>query len=144
MYTGLLHTHHWIRYVALVLLLITVLKAIMNLNKKGNDPSSKKLALYTLITIHIQLITGLILFFISPKVSMAMENMGAAMKDAASRLVLIEHPLVMLIGIVLITIGYSKSKRKTDQAKYSKTILVYYGIALVLILSRIPMYSWTF
>jgi hypothetical protein len=144
MYTGLLHTHHWIRYVALVLLLITVLKAVMNLNKKGNDPGSKKLALYTLITIHIQLITGLILFFISPKVSMAMENMGAAMKDAASRLVLIEHPLVMLIGIVLITIGYSKSKRKTDQAKYSKTILVYYGIALVLILSRIPMYSWTF
>lgn len=144
MYTGLLHAHHWLRYVALVLLLITVLKAIMDLNKKGLDPGSKKLALYTLIAIHLQLITGLILFFISPKVQMAMENMGAAMKDAASRLVLIEHPLVMLIGITLITIGYSKSKSKSDQAKYSKTILVYYGIALVLILSRIPMYSWTF
>jgi hypothetical protein len=144
MYTGLLHTHHWIRYVALILLLVTALKALMDLNKKGVNVGSRKLALYTLISVHIQLLTGLILFFISPKVKMAMENMGAAMKDPASRLVLIEHPLVMLIGITLITIGYVKSKKKTDQASFSKTILIYYGIALVLILSRIPMYSWTF
>ena len=144
MYTGLLHTHHWIRYVALILLLVTALKALMDLNKKGVNVGSRKLALYTLISVHIQLLTGLILFFISPKVKMAMENMGAAMKDPASRLVLIEHPLVMLIGITLITIGYVKSKKKTDQASYSKTIIIYYGIALVLILSRIPMYSWTF
>jgi len=144
MYTGLLHTHHWIRYIALILLLVSAIKALMNLNKKGENAGSRKLALYTLISVHLQLLTGLILFFISPKVKMAMENMGAAMKDSASRLVLIEHPLVMLIGITLITIGYVKSKKKTDQASFSKTILIYYGIALVLILSRIPMYSWTF
>jgi hypothetical protein len=136
--------HHWLRYIALILLLISIVKAIGDLKHKGGAVSGRKVALYTLITVHLQLVTGLILFFISPKVEMAMENMGAAMKDAASRLVLIEHPLVMIIGIVLITIGYMKSKVITDRAKFGKTILIYFGIAMLLILSRIPMYSWTF
>ena len=142
MYTGLLHAHHWLRYIALILLLVSIIKAIVDLKHKGEAVTGRKVALYSLIAVHLQLITGLILFFMSPKVEMAMENMGMAMKDPASRLVLIEHPLMMIIGIILITVGYRKSKSITDRAKYGKTILVYFGIALLLILSRIPMYSW--
>lgn len=142
MYTGLLHAHHWLRYIALILLLISIIKAIGDLKHKGGAVAGRKVALYTLISVHLQLLTGLVLFFMSPKVELAMENMGMAMKDPASRLVLIEHPLMMIIGIILITVGYMKSKAITDRAKYGKTILVYFGIALLLILSRIPMYSW--
>ena len=97
-----------------------------------------------MILFHLQLLTGLLLFFMSPKVSLAMENMGAAMKDSASRLVLIEHPLIMLIALILVTVGYMKLKAIDERSKYGKTVLIYYGIATVLVLSRIPSYSWTF
>lgn len=142
MYTGLLHAHHWLRYVALLLIVLSIVKAIMDLKRKGQSVSSMKLELYTLISFHIQLLIGLVLYFISPKIKTAMSDMGAAMKDADLRLALIEHPLVMIIGVILITVGYLKLKAKSDKAAYAKTVLIYFGIATVLILSRIPMYSW--
>ena len=144
MYTGLLHTHHWLRYLALILIIVSLVKAVIDLKHKGESIKSKKSELYTMIIFHIQLLTGLILFFVSPKIALAMENMGTAMKDSASRLVLIEHPLIMLIALVLVTVGYMKLKAIDDRAKYGKTVLIYYGIATILVLSRIPTYSWTF
>ena len=68
--------------------------------------------------------------------------MGAAMKDPEVRLIVIEHPLVMIIAVVLITMGFSKHKKKeADKSKF-KTIALFYGIALLLVLSRIPWSQW--
>jgi len=64
--------------------------------------------------------------------------MGAAMKDSAVRMRLIEHPLMMIIGIILITVGKSRTKRIVDDVKKHKNIAFLYTIGLVLILSRIP------
>ena len=144
MYTGLLHAHHWLRYLALALIIMSLVKALMDLKKKDQEVKSMKLELYTMISFHLQLLTGLILFFVSNKVQTAMSDMGAAMKDADLRLALIEHPLMMIIGLILITIGYVKLKAKTDMASYAKTVLIYYGIATLIILSKIPTYSWGF
>jgi hypothetical protein len=142
MYTGLLHTHHWLRYIALILLLISIVKAIADLKHKGQNVKSKKTELFSMISVHLQLLVGLGLFFVSDKIKLAMGDMGLAMKDPDLRLALIEHPLLMLIGIILITIGYMKLKTISDRALYGKTVLIYYGIGTLLILSRIPMYSW--
>lgn len=142
MYTGLLHAHHWLRYIALVLIIISLVKAVIDLKHKGETITNKKTELYTMISMHLQLLTGLILFFISPLVKVAMSDMGGAMKNSAQRLILIEHPLIMIIAIILITVGYMKLKTIDDRAKYGKTVLTYFGIAFILILSRIPMDSW--
>jgi len=143
MYTGLLHAHHWLRYIALILLLISIVKAIADLRHKGEEIKSRKTELYSMISVHLQLLIGLGLFFVSHKIELALSDMGMAMKDPGLRLALIEHPLLMLIGIILITVGYMKLKTITDRASYGKTVLIYYGIGTLLILARIPMYSWT-
>ena len=144
MYTGLLHAHHWLRYIALILLAISLVKAIMDRKKKDEEAGNLKTELYTMISFHLQLLIGMMLLFLSPKVKTSMEDMGAAMGDSAQRLLLVEHPLMMIIALILITIGYAKLKGKKDKASYSKTVLIYYGIAGILVLSRIPTYSWTF
>ena len=64
------------------------------------------------------------------------------MKSASLRLYLVEHPLVNIIAIVLITIGYSKHKKKLTSVSKFKTILIFYTLALVLLLSRIPWDVW--
>ncbi|MGY5352356.1 hypothetical protein ACXGQW_07315 [Wenyingzhuangia sp. IMCC45533] len=128
----------------LIALAMVVFNAIMSLKRdeqfKNGD---RKLGLIALILSHTQLLIGLVVYYISPWYKSAKAiGMGNAMKDADLRLFTIEHPLVMIISIVLITIGWSKHKKTTeDKAKFKK-FMVFYGIAFVLILSRIPWNQW--
>jgi len=73
---------------------------------------------------------------------MKVSGFGAVMKNAQARLVLVEHPIVMILAIALITIGWSKHKKQTNDTAKFKTFVVFYGIALLLILSRIPWAQW--
>ena len=64
------------------------------------------------------------------------------MSNAALRLTSLEHPLVNIIAIVLITIGWSKHKKIINSEAKFKTFAVFYGLGLLLILSRIPWNLW--
>lgn len=64
------------------------------------------------------------------------------MKTADVRLYLVEHPLINIIAIVLITIGYSKHKKKLTSTPKFKMIFIFYALALVCLLSRIPWDVW--
>jgi len=103
----------------------------------------RKFSLYALISVHIQILLGVISYTKSHFTVSAMSNFGAAMKDSILRLFAVEHPLMMLIGAALITIGYIKSKKAVeDKVKYKK-VLVFYSIGLLLFLSRIPWTQWS-
>ncbi len=139
MYNGLLHAHSGLRWVALLLLLITVAKALSGwLGNKPFTPVDRKWAMFALISVHTQLLIGIALLFVSPNVNF---DMSVSMENPVLRFFTMEHNLVMLIAIVLITIGNAKSKRaNTDKAKH-KTIALFFLIGLVLILAMIP---WPF
>jgi hypothetical protein len=68
--------------------------------------------------------------------------MGGVMKDSVLRLYNVEHPLMMLIAIALITIGYSKHKKKLTSRPKFKMLAIFYGFALVVMLTRIPWSAW--
>ncbi len=130
--------------ITLLVLVFAVVNAITGTtSKKEFTDKSLRISLFTLIVAHIQLIIGLIAFFTSASFTFLKENgMGAVMKDTTARLFVVEHPLMMILAVVFITIGFSKHKNKTtDLAKY-KTIASFYGIALLLVLSRIPWGQW--
>ncbi len=134
--------HSYWAYLVVALLLITVVKAIMSLKKDFNDGDTR-LPLFTLIVSHIQLILGLGWYFMSPAYkSLKVNGMGATMKDSAARLATVEHPIMMILAIVFITIGYSKHKKKTTSEAKFKTIAIWYGLALLFVLSRIPWSQW--
>ncbi|MDZ7657678.1 cytochrome B [Fodinibius sp.] len=141
MYTGLQHLHSGLAYLVLLILVGVIGYALMNFIKnKSFTEKSRKISLIGLIAAHLQLLIGLVLYVISP---MGLSNFsGEAMGDAMSRLYMLEHPLTMIIGIVLITIGYSKAKSGDDDAARYKKILIFYGLGLFLILLRIPWSAW--
>jgi len=64
------------------------------------------------------------------------------MSDKALRLTSLEHPLINIIAIALITVGWVKHKKATLNNSKFKSITVFYGIGLLLILSRIPWKLW--
>jgi hypothetical protein len=54
------------------------------------------------------------------------------MKDAAVRMKLIEHPIMMILAVVFITLGYSKAKRATNGRERAKKIAIFYGLGLLI------------
>ena len=136
--------HSYWAYLAVLLLVIAFVNAIIGLNKnKEFSDKDLRISLFTLIVIHIQLILGFIVYYVSPYYeSMREIGMGATMKDAGIRLYTVEHPLMMILAIVLITIGFSKHKKKTTDKGKFKTITIFYGIGLLFVLSRIPWSHW--
>lgn len=138
----ILHSY-WAYLVLLILVLAVINSIIKQVGKKEYEAKDFRIALFALIVSHIQLLIGLVLYFVSPRFSLFSESgMGEIMKNSVDRLYLVEHPLVNIIAIVLITIGYSKHKKKLLSNAKFKTISVFYAIALVLFLSRIPWNTW--
>jgi|SRR5574338_132652 hypothetical protein len=139
MYTGIKHFHSGLAYLLLAGLVIAIVYAIAS-RKNRFTPGSRKIALLGLISAHLQFLLGIVLYFLSP---LGASNLsGDAMKEKASRLYIVEHPLMMLIAVVLITIGYSRIKRLGSDSKKYNSIIVFYGIGLLLMLSVIPWKAW--
>jgi len=92
----------------------------------------------------LQLLIGLILFFFSPFVRWFQEDLDVSliMKNEQLRLYNVEHPLLMIIAVVLITIGYSKHKKKLPSASKFKTLSIFYTLALIAVLLMIPWENW--
>jgi hypothetical protein len=139
MYNILQKAHSGWAYIALLLLVIAVANALIGLfSKKEFTPKDRKIALFGLIAAHIQLTIGLFLYFVSP-IGVAMLG---EMKDKAIRLTSLEHPMINIIAIVLITIGWIKHKKGIDSNTKHKSIALFFGLGLLLILSRIPWGLW--
>ena len=136
--TSILQSAHsgmrWLVIIAFVLFLVSAMK--LWLGKNPLDQSIKKVGLLSLITAHLQVIIGIILYFSSPKVQLG--DMGAAMKDSMLRFFAVEHLLMMLISVVLITIAYSKVKKLMGTEKGAKVVSILLIIAALLFIVGIP------
>ena len=139
MLTGFLHIHSLLRYVLLILLLISIVKSFGGwFGKKQFTEGTRKINLFTLISAHLQLVVGFVVYSLSPEVQFS--NFAQATKEV--RFFTVEHITMMILSIALITIGYSSSKKgKTDETKY-KRIAIFFLLALIVIFIAIP-WPWS-
>jgi len=140
-----LELHSYLAYVALAVLFLAVANAIMGL--AGNRVFAAlgkdfRLSLFALIVCHLQLLVGLVLFYVSPSGLSAIQELGMGGMNAAARLLAVEHPFINIIALILITIGWSRHKKFVEGKEKFKSIAIFYGLGLVLILSRIPWGQW--
>lgn len=144
MYSTVQFIHSWWAYLVLIVLVIASVNALIGyFSKKEYGANDFRISLFTLIVSHIQLLIGLILYFVAPYFQAFSEvGMGGVMKDSTLRLYLVEHPLIMIIAVTLITMGYSKHKKKLTSHPKFKTLAIFYTLALIFVLSRIPWAAW--
>ena len=142
MYTGLQHAHSGLAYLALLALVLVIIWALVGaLSGREFQEKDRKIALIAFIICHIQLLVGLILYFVSP-LGYSLLAGGGAMADATARLTALEHPLINILAIVLISVGYIRAKKLESSTAKFRSIYMMYAIGLVLILSRIPWENW--
>jgi len=135
--------HSYWAYLVLLILIFAVVNAIIGFTqKKEFTDKDLRIGLFALIATHIQLLIGFIWYFMSPWFELLTTDAATAMKTKEVRLLAVEHPLMMIIAIVLITIGWSKHKKKTTDTAKFKMFAIFYGLGLLVILSRIPWNNW--
>lgn len=143
MYNFIQKFHSGWAYLALLILVIAVVNSLIGMSsKKEFTLKDRKIALFALIAIHIQFLVGIILYFVSPNGLQMLKAVGMGGLTTESRLLALEHPLINIIAITLITIGWSKHKKLLTSESKFKTFSIFYGLGLVLILSRIPWKIW--
>lgn len=134
---GLIAAHSGLRYIVLALLVIAIINAIVNLKKGNYLKKDKMINLFTMIFIHIQLLLGLVLYFIGPRVNFSNWIQGVENTTFFA----VEHALMMILAVILITLGRKKAEKQPIASSKHKMILRYYGLGLVLIFIAIP---WPF
>lgn len=145
MVTGLLHLHSVLRYAILIIALIAIIQYIRSRSaKKTFSSGDKKLSMVFMILADIQLLVGGILYFIGPNAPMKyFKSIGMSdiMKDSVARFFTIEHPLMMIISLVLIHIGHASVKKDISSDRKYKKLITMYTLALIIILAAVP---WPF
>lgn len=139
MYNIILQLHHYIAFIAIILLAYATVNGILGTtSNKAFEDSHRKINTFALIATHTQLLLGIILLVVSPLAQTAFGDMAVSMKDAVLRKAVIEHPTTNIIAAVLVTIGNAKSKRAVGNGRKFKLTMIFFGLGLLLILSRLP------
>jgi hypothetical protein len=134
MYSGLFLTHSYLRYFILVFLIIVIVMSLTGIvNKRPYTRTDDKVGLFLFICTHMQLLVGLILYFVSPWVVFS----GESMKDSTRRYWLVEHNTAMIIAIVLITMARITSKKMPVDKDKHRRMFYFNLIALAIILVTI-------
>lgn len=139
-YQIFLYIHSWLRWIILLLGIIAIVKAYIGwLGKKPYTKGDNGISAAFMGSLHLNLLVGLILyFFLSPYVESAFNDFGAAMKNKDLRFWAVEHSLINIIAIVVAQVGRSKAKKAVDTIQKHKLTAIFYTIAFILLLSRIP------
>ena len=131
----ILALHSYFAYVVLAVLFLAVANGILGWtgNKDFTLRKDFRISLFALILSHLQLLVGLVLYFVSSNGLNAIKTLGMGG---------LEHPFINIIAVVFITVGWSKHKKVLEGKRKFKTITIFYGLGLILILSRIPWAQW--
>ena len=142
MYQGLLHLHSVLRWIILILLLVALYRSLADRRKPFTE-GNRKTGLFLLISADLMLLLGLYQWFTGGLglKSIQANGMAAVMKNQVLRFYAVEHITAMIIAILLIHVGYSYSKKSIPDDLKHKRALLFYGLALLIILISIP---WPF
>lgn len=138
MHTALLLTHNSLRWLILLLAVMTLVQSV-----KGRDGTiayakARRLGVFFTMALHLQLLLGLALFAVSPFIRAAMADMQGTMADSARRFFIAEHPTFMVIATILMTVGGIVAKNAADDAARHRKLAIFVAVTLLLILAGIP------
>lgn len=142
MFSFLLPIHSVIRWFVLSGLIYSIYTSLKGY--QNNLPFTKKddsVRHWTATIAHIQLIVGILIYSKSDTVGAFFSGLAARDRITEPMFFAVIHIAAMITAIVLITVGSAMAKRKTGSREKFKTILIWFSLALFIIIIAIP---WPF
>src|SRR5690606_36330000 len=142
MYPILLASHSLVRWLVLAGLLYAISRAVHGLQVKRNFTAvDNSVRHWTTTFVHIQLPLGLAVYFLRPCVNDFRLHFQDALHQREIRFFGMEHSIMMLLAVAVISTGSAKAKRKTTDGEKFKTVAIWFTVGLLIILSSVP---WPF
>ena len=143
MYLFFLSLHSILRWAVILTALWAIGRAWAGMSgRRAWEPRDDAAGRWFVTSMDLQLLIGLILYgVLSPITAAAFADMGAAMKNPVWRFWVVEHITIMVIAVALAHIGRTRSRRAVEARSRHKTALIFYTLALALVLAAIP-WAW--
>ena len=133
--------HSLLRWAVVFLGVWTLFNALTGyFGKRPFSANDNRSNLFFMISCDVQLLIGSVLYFSNGWFNRLLD-LGHNMKDPYSRFFTMEHLTMMLAAWVLVHVGRVMVKKGATDAIKHKKMLVFFGLAIVLILAAIP---WPF
>ena len=126
--------HNLLRWAVVIFALWVLFSSISGvLGKRTYSKSDDRGNLFFMISMDIQLLLGLILYFTNSWMDGLKD-----LKNPATRFFSLEHMAMMILAWILVHVGRVSVKRAaTDGAKHKRS-LIFFGIAIILIALAVP------
>lgn len=139
LYSILLPLHSILRWVVILIAVITIGRALYGwLKKRPWVLLDRRLSAYFTHGLEIQVLIGLILYFISPTNQTALQNFGAAMGNASLRFFAVEHVVMMVLAVAIAHAGRTLARKAKDSYKKHRNAALFYILAILIVLAAIP------
>ena len=140
MYSSILIFHSLFRWLVLLSLLLSIFSVYWGCKQgKAFTSFANKLRHWTATIAHVQLMIGITLYFQSPLIKLPTSGTALTFNDQVFFKYV--HLGLMVVSVILITIGSAKAKRMPNASAQYYTMLIWFSVALLLILIAIP---WPF
>lgn len=132
--------HNLVRWAVVVFGLLAAGRALIGwLGRRGWLPLDNRLGLLFTISLDIQVLLGLLLYFVlSPTTTNYFSRLGEAMNIPEVRFFLVEHSLIMLVALVLAHIGRARARKAPNPIARHRAAAIFYTLAIILVLIAIP------
>jgi hypothetical protein len=139
MYTTLLIIHSLVRWAVIAAGAIAVFRALRGVTAKNDWTAADDRAglIYT-ITLDVQMLLGIVLYWLSPVTSAALQDMGAAMSVPTLRFWAVEHVTLMVLAIVLAHLGRVRIRKAPNAAARHRRAAVFFIVSLIAALAGTP------
>ncbi len=139
MYSLVLILHSWLRWAAVVAGVGATLAALTGRQSVSQPDSSDRWGLAFLITMDLQFLIGLLLYFVlSPTMAAIRQDFAAAMRDSGARFWAVEHLGTMLVAVIMVHVGRVLARKASTPGAKRSRLLICFAIATVAMLAAIP------
>lgn len=132
--------HNLVRWAVLLFGVLAAGRALIGwFGRRGWLALDDRLGLFFTVSLDIQALLGLLLYFVFSETTTAnLSRFGEAMSEPGTRFALLEHPLIMLVALILAHVGRSRAKKAPNPIARHRAAAIFYTLALILIIVGIP------
>lgn len=140
MYPVVLVIHNIMRWVVVAFAIIALFNAYRGWFKSREWRKSDRLAgLFYTVSLDIQLILGIMLFFfLSPITQGALQNFREMMAVDELRFFALEHTFYMLLAVIFAHIGNTLAKKAPNAVSKHRRAAIWFSLSFIVLILGIP------
>lgn len=140
MYALFLILHSWLRWGALLAGLLAAITLVTSKPPRPGDANPPdRWNLFFLIALDLQLVIGLVLYFVaSPYLASIRANFGESMRIASLRFWAVEHVTIMLVAVIALHMARVLARKAPNPGSRRRRLLIGVSIAVLAIMAGTP------